>query len=94
MIKSKQGGRIINLLSVDAFRPSGMLVAYDAAKAGLWAVTMSMAKEFAEHQILVNAVAPGATITPERIAALKDGTLCLHRCPPTLLKREGSSKTG
>lgn len=75
MIAGGRGGRIINLLSIDAFRPKGFLVAYDAAKAGLWAVTTSMANELAEHGILVNAVAPGATITAERIAAMQDGTL-------------------
>jgi NAD(P)-dependent dehydrogenase (short-subunit alcohol dehydrogenase family) len=68
MIAGGRGGRTINLLSVDAFRPSGRLVAYYAAKAGRAAVTQSMAKELDEHHILVNAVAPGATVTAERLA--------------------------
>lgn len=86
MIAAGHGGRNINLLSVDAFRPSGMLVAYAAAKAGLWAVTQSMAKELAEHWILVNAVTPGATITAERIAALHDGTFVSSQVPPAAVK--------
>lgn len=75
MIAAGQGGRIINLLSTAAFRVAGPLVAYGAAKAGLWYVTQAMAQELAEHRILVNAVTPGATMTAERIAAIKDGTL-------------------
>ena len=63
-----------------------MLVAYAAAKAGLWAVTQSMAKELAEHRILVNAVTPGATITAERIAALHDGTFVSSQVPPEAVK--------
>ncbi|MBT8225247.1 MAG: SDR family oxidoreductase [Dactylosporangium sp.] len=74
MIAGGRGGRIVNILSTDAFRPMGMLVAYDAAKAGLDAVTRSLAKELAPHRILVNSVAPGATITTERIAAMAAGT--------------------
>ena len=98
MIKRKKGGRIINLLSIDAFRPSGVFVAYDAAKAGLWAVTKSLAKELAEHQILVNAVAPGATITPERIAAMKEGSFVSSQVPAdaveTRKKLEERMKSG
>ena len=39
------------------------------------AVTQSMAKELGEYGILVNAVIPGATMTAERIEALKSGHL-------------------
>lgn len=73
MIKAGRGGRIINVLSTEIFRPTGLLVAYGAAKAGLMAVTKSMAKELGEYGILVNAVIPGATLTAERIAAMQSG---------------------
>lgn len=81
MIAAGGGGRIINLLSVDAFRPMGMLAAYASAKAGLWAATQNLAKELAPHQILVNAVTPGSTITEERLAMLRDGTFALDQLP-------------
>jgi NAD(P)-dependent dehydrogenase (short-subunit alcohol dehydrogenase family) len=58
MIKAGRGGRIINVLSTEIFKPTGMLAAYGAAKAGLMAVTQSMAVEFGQHGILVNAVIP------------------------------------
>lgn len=75
MIAAGGGGRIINLLSVDAFRPMGILAAYASAKAGLWAATQNLAKELAPHQILVNAVTPGATMTKERLEMLSAGAL-------------------
>jgi NAD(P)-dependent dehydrogenase (short-subunit alcohol dehydrogenase family) len=75
MIEGGRGGRIINILSTEMLRPTGFLAAYGAAKAGLMAVTRSMAKELGEYGILVNAVIPGATMTAERIEALKSGHL-------------------
>ncbi|MGH3637311.1 MAG: SDR family NAD(P)-dependent oxidoreductase [Mycobacterium sp.] len=81
MINAGSGGRIINLLSVDAFRPMGVLAAYASAKAGLWAATQNLAKELAPHQILVNAVTPGATITAERLAKFREGTFALSQVP-------------
>jgi NAD(P)-dependent dehydrogenase (short-subunit alcohol dehydrogenase family) len=75
MIKAGRGGRIINLLSTETYRPTGLLVAYGAAKAGLMAVTHSMAVELGQHGILVNAVIPGATMTAERIAAMQSSAM-------------------
>jgi NAD(P)-dependent dehydrogenase (short-subunit alcohol dehydrogenase family) len=40
-----------------------------------------MAKEFASHRILVNAIAPGAIITPERIASMKEGSFVSSQIP-------------
>jgi NAD(P)-dependent dehydrogenase (short-subunit alcohol dehydrogenase family) len=74
MIKAGNGGRIINLLSTAALRPNGIFTAYGSAKLGLWLATQAMAKEFAEHEILVNAVTPGATLTEERIEKMSAGT--------------------
>lgn len=81
MIDAGGGGRIINLLSVDAFKPMGPLAAYASAKAGLWAATQNLAKELAPHQILVNAVTPGSTITEERLTMLRDGTFAAGQIP-------------
>jgi NAD(P)-dependent dehydrogenase (short-subunit alcohol dehydrogenase family) len=81
MIAAGKGGRIINLLSTAALRPTGIFAAYGAAKLGLWAATQAMAKEFAEHHILVNAVTPGATLTEERLEKIGKGTLTLDEVP-------------
>lgn len=86
MIDGGKGGRIINLLSVDAFKPMGALAVYASAKAGLWAATQNLAKELAPHRILVNAVTPGATITAERLAMFRDGTFASAQVPPQAVK--------
>lgn len=75
MIKAGRGGRIVNVLSTETIRPTGMLAPYGAAKAGLMAITHSMAVELGQHGIYVNAVIPGATMTAERIAAMQSNAM-------------------
>jgi 2-dehydro-3-deoxy-D-gluconate 5-dehydrogenase len=64
MIAQGGGGRIVNIASADALRPTGNLAPYSAAKAGLVMLTKALALEFAPHGILVNAVVPGEIVTP------------------------------
>jgi NAD(P)-dependent dehydrogenase (short-subunit alcohol dehydrogenase family) len=73
MIEGGRGGRIINVLSTEIIRPTGLLAAYGAAKAGLLAITQSMAKELGQYGIQVNAVIPGSTMTAERLEAFQSG---------------------
>lgn len=59
------GGKIINVTSIDALHPSLVgLAHYDASKAGVWGFTKNAALELAPHKIWVNAIAPGAILTP------------------------------
>ncbi|PKL37106.1 SDR family oxidoreductase [Candidatus Peregrinibacteria bacterium HGW-Peregrinibacteria-1] len=65
MIKQGNGGKIINITSVDALHPSSVgLAHYDASKHGVWGFTKNLALELAPHKIWVNAIAPGAINTP------------------------------
>ena len=64
MIADATAGRIVNVTSILASEPLTAGGAYCAAKAGLEALTKVMALEWAQHGILVNAVAPGHTATP------------------------------
>lgn len=65
MIKQGQGGKIINVTSVDALHPSTIgLAHYDASKHGVWGFTKNVALELAAHKIWVNAIAPGGVLTP------------------------------
>jgi len=71
MIK-RGGGSIINASSINALRGRPGRAAYTAAKGAITALTRSMAMDFAVHQIRVNAIAPGSTIT-ERILQRRPG---------------------
>jgi 3-oxoacyl-[acyl-carrier protein] reductase len=60
---SQSYGRIVNLTSIHGKLSEPSSTAYDISKAGLEAATRTVALEFAEHGVLVNAVAPGFVAT-------------------------------
>ncbi len=65
VMKRQDGGRIINVTSIDALHPSMVgLAHYDASKHGAWGFTKNSALELAPHNIWVNAIAPGGVQTP------------------------------
>lgn len=64
LLKNRGGGSIINVSSVHAIATSSGVGSYAASKGGLLALTRSMAIEFAQDNIRVNAILPGAVNTP------------------------------
>ncbi len=75
MVEQGDGGRIVNITSIDALHPSSVgLAAYDASKHGAWGFTKNVALELAPHRIWVNAIAPGGIRTPG-VGAVDDATL-------------------
>jgi NAD(P)-dependent dehydrogenase (short-subunit alcohol dehydrogenase family) len=56
-------GRIINIASIAGLVPLRLQCAYVAAKAGVVNLTKAMALELGPDGILVNAIAPGSTLT-------------------------------
>ncbi len=64
-MKEHGGGRIINISSIAArYGGSETSIHYGAAKAGLEAVTRTLARAGATHNILVNTIQPGVIDTP------------------------------
>jgi 3-oxoacyl-[acyl-carrier protein] reductase len=61
-MRTRQSGRIVNVSSVSAFTGHPDLW-YGITKAGILNLTKSWAKQLGSHHILVNAVAPGPTLT-------------------------------
>ncbi|GAA2223534.1 SDR family NAD(P)-dependent oxidoreductase [Micromonospora olivasterospora] len=66
-------GRIVNLGAESVRNGLYWHAVYNAAKGGVHGFTTGLAREFAEHGITVNAVAPSAVMT-EAVAALTDPT--------------------
>ena len=61
---SQGGGAIVNVSSADAHLSQPRASSYDASKAGLNALTRTMALEQGPNGIRVNSVSPGLVITP------------------------------
>lgn len=81
-------GCIVNIADIHAERPMKSYVVYSIAKAGLVALTKSLAHELGP-EVRVNAVAPGPIMWPEGDRSFDDQErrrIIAH----TLLKREGS----
>ena len=57
------GGRIVNIASIAGKEGNPNAAHYSSSKAGLIALTKSLGKELAQHDILVNAVTPAAAKT-------------------------------
>jgi NAD(P)-dependent dehydrogenase (short-subunit alcohol dehydrogenase family) len=66
MVKNEQGGSIINISSMNAFRPLTRIAGYSAAKAAVSNFTQWLAVHFAmeyNKNMRVNAIAPGFFLT-------------------------------
>jgi len=72
MIKQKRG-KIVNISSVNGHRGVGSSAAYAASKAGVLSLTKTLAVNWAKHNINVNSVSPGITITPIVEKAARSG---------------------
>lgn len=90
MVQQGSGGRIVNITSVHEHTPLPEACAYTAAKHALGGLTKSMAMELVHHNILVNAVAPGAIATP--MNDMKEGEGKHTELPTVPLGRFGETE--
>ena len=60
----RRWGRIINIGSTSGREPDVVVVHYNCAKAGLLALSKTLANAYSKHGVLVNCVLPGLTRTP------------------------------
>jgi NAD(P)-dependent dehydrogenase (short-subunit alcohol dehydrogenase family) len=81
----RQGwGRIINIASLATFVAFCEVAAYGVSKAGLGALTKSLAVELAQHGVCVNAIAPGffpTALNQELLETTPRGQEVLIRTP-------------
>lgn len=66
------GGKIINIASMLSFQGGIRVPSYTAAKSGVMGITRLMANEWANHNINVNAIAPGYMATNNTAALRAD----------------------
>ncbi len=59
-------GAVINIIDQRVFKLNPQYMSYTASKAGLLALTKTMAQELAKHGIRVNGIGPGPTLANER----------------------------
>ena len=64
MVEQRRGGKIINLSSQAGRRGEALAAVYCASKAAVISLTQSAGLALIEHQINVNAIAPGVIDTP------------------------------
>ena len=62
-MRERGGGRIVNIASTTAFKGVAHLLHYTSSKGAVLAMTKALARELGTEGILVNAVAPGFTVS-------------------------------
>lgn len=85
----ERGGRIINITSIAGIIAQPGDAVYTAAKAGLEGLTKALASELGQHNITVNAIAPGYFATKTNADLAADPAIQQHLERTTSLGRWG-----
>jgi NAD(P)-dependent dehydrogenase (short-subunit alcohol dehydrogenase family) len=87
-MRRRGGGRIVNIASTTALKGTAHLLHYASSKGAILAMTKALARELGDDKILVNAVAPGFTVSDgveayaDQMGAMRQnapGSRILHR---------------
>ena len=89
MIKTAEGGAIVNISSISALRPRG-LTSYATSKAAVIGLTRAMAVDHGRDNIRVNCICPGPMYTPMVYARGMSETARARRIRASVLKQEGT----
>ena len=89
MAASGKGGRIINIVSQQAFKAFGNSGAYGASKGGLVSLTRSQAEAWSPQGVLCNAIAPGLVETDMTKTVLEDPEKAEKHSARTMIGRNG-----
>jgi NAD(P)-dependent dehydrogenase (short-subunit alcohol dehydrogenase family) len=89
MVKTAQGGAIVNVSSISALRPRG-LTAYSVSKGAVIALTRAMAVDHGPQGVRVNCIAPGPVYTPMVYAGGMSEKARENRRKASLLGIEGT----
>ena len=72
LLDADRAGAIVNISSVHQIIPKPKFLGYSVSKGGMQNLTRTLALEFAPRGIRVNAIGPGATVTPINRAWIDD----------------------
>jgi glucose 1-dehydrogenase len=72
LLAAEKAGAIVNISSVHQIIPKPQFLGYSVSKGGMQNLTRTLALEFAGRNIRVNAIGPGATVTPINRAWVED----------------------
>ncbi len=72
LLDEEKAGAIVNVSSVHQLIPKPGYIGYSASKGAMQNLTRTLALEYADRQIRVNAVGPGAIVTPMNEAWIND----------------------
>jgi NAD(P)-dependent dehydrogenase (short-subunit alcohol dehydrogenase family) len=89
MLRRGAPGSIVCVASIDGLRSAPYHASYGAAKAGLVNLVKSMAAEWSQHGVRVNAIAPGGMITPRIPERAPDEERAMMATVP--MKRRGTT---
>jgi 3-oxoacyl-[acyl-carrier protein] reductase len=90
-LREQRGGRIVNIASINGLRGKFGQANYAASKAGVIALSKTLARELGKYDVNVNVVAPGLVATPmtrnlpaEAIEAATKESVLGRVCTPEL----------